>query len=58
MKTGICRLVLAWNSPMAGYSAMSFGHRPARAWSSSSSASTQNVWVPISTLILGQALRL
>jgi hypothetical protein len=58
MNTGICRAVLAWYSPMEGYCATSFGHSPARTVPSSSSASTVNVWVPTSTLILGLALRL
>ena len=58
MNTGICRVVLAWYSPIEGYCATSFGHRLARAVPSSSSASTVNVWVPTSTLILGLALRL
>ena len=58
MNTGICRVALAWYSPTEGYSATSFAHSPARAAPSSSSASTVNVWVPTSTLILGLALRL
>ena len=58
MNTGICRVVLAWNSPTAGASATSFGHSPARAGPSSSSATTVNVWAPTSALILGLALRL
>src|SRR5579862_1584957 len=58
MNTGICRVVLAWNSPTEGYAATSFGHSPARAAPSSSSASTVNVWAPTSTVVLGLALRL
>jgi hypothetical protein len=58
MNTGICRVVLVWNSPTAGASATNFGPSSARAVSSSSSASTVNVWAPTSTLILGLALRL
>ena len=58
MNTGICRVVLAWASPSWGYCATSFGHSSARAVSSSSSASTVNVWVPTSALIVGWALRL
>src|SRR5258708_15589724 len=58
MNTWLCRAVLAWNSPTEGASATSFGHRPARAGSSSSSATTVNVWAPTSALILGLALRL
>ena len=58
MNTGICRVVLVWYSPTEGYSATSFGHSPARAVPSSSSASAVNVWVSTSTLILGLALRL
>ena len=58
MNTGICRVALAWNSPTEGASATSFGHSPARAGPSSSSATTVNVWVPTSALILGLALRL
>ena len=38
-------------------SATSFGHSPARPVSSGSSASTVNVWVPTSALILEFALR-
>jgi hypothetical protein len=58
MNTGIRRVVLVWNSPTAGDSATSFGHSSARAMSSSYCASTVNVSVPSSTLILGLALRL
>ena len=58
MNTGICRVVLAWCSPTAGDCATSFGHSSARAVSSSSSASTVNVWVPTSTVIVGLAFRL
>jgi hypothetical protein len=58
MTTGICRVVLAWNSPRAGVSATSFGHSSARAARPSSCANTVNVWVPTSTVILGWALRL
>ncbi len=43
MTTGICRVVLAWNSPRAGVSATSFGHSSARAAWPSSSANTVNV---------------
>ena len=57
MNTGICRVVLAWYLPTEGHSA-TFGHSPARAVPSSSSASTVKVWVPTATLILGLALRL
>ena len=53
MNTGICRAVLAWNSLRLGAHATSLGHSSARAVSSSSSASTVNVWVPTSTVILG-----
>ncbi len=58
MNTGICRVVLAWYSPMDGYCATSVGHSSARTVPPSSSASTVNAWVPTSTLILGLALRL
>src|SRR5690349_7444227 len=58
MNTGICRLVLAWNAPRDGASVISLGHTPARAVSSSSSASTVNVLAPASTVILGLAVRL
>ena len=58
MNTGICRVVLAWASSSWRYCAANFGHSSARAVSSSSSASTANVWVPTSAFILGLALRL
>ena len=58
MNTGICRAVLAWNSPRLGAHATSLGHSSARAVLSSSSAGTVNVWVSTSTVILGLALRL
>ena len=58
MNTGICLVVLAWIRPRSGASTTRRGHSPARAVSSSSCATTVNVWAPTSTVIRGWALRL